>query len=781
MKRQPFAAVIVLLCVGHGLALQLGCNRETPPVATPYGGGDKAELHVNPTQLEVTSAVSTNPAAQNVQVSNTGKGALKWQVVVPAQPWFSVTPLNGTNDGRLTVSFTTLALAAGTYTAAFQVTAPEQPAAPVNIRLIVSGTPPAPEVCGDGKDNDGDGAIDENPPCVPPPNPTSGRGPQPTITCPAGAIPITPGQNIQQAIDGQSPGATFCLKAGVHPVTKSMTPKSGQAFVGEYGAILDGTGWSSTVFEDAAFRAHSQDINEVTIRNLVIRHMPQRGIHTYSSGSCVNHECSFSSAGADKWVIEHNEIAYNALGIEVSTDMIIRKNYIHHNVGSDPTNDRTQGGAFESLLAQRALFEDNEVSYNGMEQKAAALSPNTVFRNNWVHHNQGNGIWYDGENPGSIIEGNTVEDNVSFGIFYEVSGQGVIRNNIIRRNGDNGILIATSHNVEITGNTLEDNFRAINYFINCDILGAEWGGEIGEEFYVQNLNAHDNTIKVGTRSGSWANALTLWGCDAAETTKFTDGSQNLKFTANHYTVPNVSAGWWVWADVMKTWQQWQSLGNDTTGFGEITVANLLTNTEDFSHADWSNSAVTVTTNTTAAPSFAGIHATLADTLNDASAVAQATITRFTTPSVANTDYTFSIYILKDSTTSRFPAFGLNLYGTPNRHRQLALNTQTGATGNAGVDTAPASSNVTDVDGTWWRLSMTETTAGMSATDIAVVIFPARASTLTGAPDSTVTGSIIAWGANLTPTATAETYEPHPSYAFELPEVERPPMMTTFLQ
>jgi hypothetical protein len=39
---------------------------------------------------------------------------------------------------------------------------------------ICSGTPPPPaEVCGDGIDNDGDGAVDENPPCSPPPPPPS--------------------------------------------------------------------------------------------------------------------------------------------------------------------------------------------------------------------------------------------------------------------------------------------------------------------------------------------------------------------------------------------------------------------------------------------------------------------------------------------------------------------------------------------------------------------------------------------------------------------------------
>ena len=43
-----------------------------------------------------------------------------------------------------------------------------------------------------------------------------------------------------------------------------------------HGAILDGSGWSTADDTQAAFRAHNEDIDYVTIRNLVIRNMPQR-------------------------------------------------------------------------------------------------------------------------------------------------------------------------------------------------------------------------------------------------------------------------------------------------------------------------------------------------------------------------------------------------------------------------------------------------------------------------------------------------------------------------
>jgi hypothetical protein len=141
----------------------------------------------------------------------------------------------------------------------------------------------------------------------PPPTSTSAVGPQSTITCPAGAVNVFPGVSIQNAVDSYGGNTTFCLRSGVFYVNSAITPKTGDVFVGEYGAILDGVGWSTSDDTQGAFRAHNQDIDYVTIRNLVIRNMPKSGIHTYYWMS-------------DHWTIEYNEIASNKIGIEFSPE-----------------------------------------------------------------------------------------------------------------------------------------------------------------------------------------------------------------------------------------------------------------------------------------------------------------------------------------------------------------------------------------------------------------------------------------------------------------------------
>ena len=189
----------------------------------------------------------------------------------------------------------------------------------------------------------------------------------------------------------------------------------------------------------------------------------------------------------------YNEIAYAKIGIEFSPNFTIRNNYIHHNVGNaSSSNPGERGGGYQGFRSDNTTFESNEIAYNGPEQKVG-LSANVTFRNNFVHHNLRDGIWYDtNSNAGALIEGNRVEDNGRNGIFFKASIGATIRSNIIRRHPGEGVLIPMSQNAQIYNNTLEGNFSSIQYFLNCDSLA------LGED--VKNNAAYDNTVVVGTQS-----------------------------------------------------------------------------------------------------------------------------------------------------------------------------------------------------------------------------------------------------------------------------------------
>jgi parallel beta-helix repeat protein len=371
-------------------------------------------------------------------------------------------------------------------------------------------------------------------------------GPQRDIACPGGAVDVPPGTNIQRVVDVHPDRTTFCLKPGVHAITSAITPKSGNTFVGEYGAMLDGTGWKSSDLTQGAFRAHNQDIDDVIIRNLVIRNMPQKGIHAFRDF-------------ADRWTIEYNEIASNQTGLSYPNHSVVRNNYIHHNVGNPSSSDpAARGGGYGGYRAVDTILDTNEIAYNGPEQKVME-SVNVTFRNNFVHHNVGDGIWYDGGNPGALIENNRVEDNQRNGIFYEASSGSVIRDNTVRRSGDTAVFISASQNVEIHHNQLESNVRGIIYFIDCAVTGTSRALDL------TNTSAHDNTIRVGTRRGAIANGFASTSrCRSAELAAYLNGSKNLTFSRNTYYLPSRTGSYWLWNGSLP-WSEWRSLGHDMDG------------------------------------------------------------------------------------------------------------------------------------------------------------------------------------------------------------------------
>jgi len=90
-------------------------------------------------------------------------------------------------------------------------------------------------------------------------------------------------------------------------------------------------------------------------------------------------------------------------------------------------------------------------------------------RNAHVHDNDCKGLWGDLDAHDALIENNLVEGNRAEGIYYEISQNGVIRNNRVYRNGfgipvwyrGGGVTVASSFDVEVYGNRLSGNYNGI--------------------------------------------------------------------------------------------------------------------------------------------------------------------------------------------------------------------------------------------------------------------------------------------------------------------------------
>jgi hypothetical protein len=149
--------------------------------------------------------------------------------------------------------------------------------------------------------------------------------------------------------------------------------------------------------------------------------------------------------------------------IACGRNALIAKNRIHGN-----RRNGIGGGHCAGLRIVR-----NEIDHNGDRDhlgsgsggvKLAGDADGTTVIGNRVHHNIGNGLWWDVDARDAFAARNRIYRNTRKGINYEVSGgPAVFRNNVIRRNNRSfhldsaGILVTSSQHVTIVGNVLGGN------------------------------------------------------------------------------------------------------------------------------------------------------------------------------------------------------------------------------------------------------------------------------------------------------------------------------------
>lgn len=361
-------------------------------------------------------------------------------------------------------------------------------------------------------------------------------------------VPVAVGQDIQALVDQSEVGTVFLIKAGVHR-RQSIVPKNGMSFIGEPGAVL--TGEDTTEY---AFNANSTSLpRNVTIRGLVIEHyappLQQGAIR--------------ADVAMGAWTIEDCEIRYNATGgIRIGPRARVLRNRVHHNgqIG-------ILGGGDEILVEGNEIFFNNPDARYDMYWEAGGTkftrTRGLVVRDNFVHHNHGPGLWTDIDNIRTLYERNRVEDNAEAGIFHEISYAAVIRNNETRRNGTHavpadwitgsGILVSSSSDVEVYGNTVEDNRNGIT-----GIQRRRGAGAYGT-YSLRNLHVHDNVVRSKTGVSGIATGGLARLYDRA-----TYRSRNNRFEGNSYDLGENERPF-RWRGGRKTWGEWRRLGQDSSG------------------------------------------------------------------------------------------------------------------------------------------------------------------------------------------------------------------------
>ena len=353
-------------------------------------------------------------------------------------------------------------------------------------------------------------------------------------------LPI--GVSWNPIIAAEPAGTIFIVESGVH-YGQTANLKHGDVLVGQPGAVMDGrnvTDWA----------VQPNRANNVTVRGLEIRNYSPDD--QYAPITARTYEGAAAGIG---WTIENCDLHHNSYaGLALSEGSIARNNRIHDNgvIGIEVSWVRNSGALVEGNEIYRNNTTGADEYYEAGGSKFGATE-NLIVRDNFVHDNNGPGLWTDTDNVNTLYENNIVVGNSGAGIFHEISYSATIRNNQVRGNGfrtrgwlwEGGIMVAGSQGVDIYGNILEGNYNGITL-----IQQDRGSGALGP-YLLRNVSVHDNTVVRSGRTGA--------AQDVGDKSVFT--SRDITFQNNDYE--NVVG--FSWADRSLAWSQWRGYGMDLTG------------------------------------------------------------------------------------------------------------------------------------------------------------------------------------------------------------------------
>jgi hypothetical protein len=324
-------------------------------------------------------------------------------------------------------------------------------------------------------------------------SPGEATGPEPQ----AGTA-IYPGQDIQAAVDSSPLGTTFYLKPGVHRM-QQVTPKGGDAFVGEPGTILSGAEPLTSFAREGSYWVVAGQTQEGQTAGICSSDRPRcnRPEDLFIDNVPLTHVPSLTEVGPGKWFFDYAadkiyfaddpaghmvetsvathafsgavaDVTISGLVIEKYANpaqqgaidgtgtvrWIVRNNEVrlNHGIGirigslmrvsGNRVHHQGQlgiGGGGEGVVV-----ENNEIAYNNTAGFSwyweaggtkFAYTTGLSVRGNYSHHNHGPGLWTDIDNIRTLYENNTIQDNDGAGIDHEISYTAIIRNNVIARNG----------------------------------------------------------------------------------------------------------------------------------------------------------------------------------------------------------------------------------------------------------------------------------------------------------------------------------------------------------
>ena len=291
----------------------------------------------------------------------------------------------------------------------------------------------------------------------------------------AATVTLSPGANIQAAVNANPGGTAFVLTQGVYRM-QAVVPKGGDSFTGQAGADLNGSKVLTNWVKNGSYwtSAGAPALN-----------------NPYGSPSAY---CNDPSTGC----VYPQDLFLNSQPLVHELALPITSGQWFFDYASDIVYmaDNPAGQTVELSVAQQAFsgYVNNVTVQNLLVEKyaaplnAAAIGPyysNWIIRSNEVRLNHGGGIkpQYGQDNYEQILS-NNVHDNGQQGIASGGGTGTLIQYNTISNNGylnvldsteEGGGKVAGTNNIRVLNNTYSNN-NGVGLWGDCGATGTIFSG-----------------------------------------------------------------------------------------------------------------------------------------------------------------------------------------------------------------------------------------------------------------------------------------------------------------
>ena len=209
----------------------------------------------------------------------------------------------------------------------------------------------------------------------------------------------------------------------------------------------------------------------------LVNYINLMGLHfAHSNQTAKGGELGMVNVWGKSWVVSDCHFTYGDFaGIHITGEnhKILGSTFNHNGntgISMNGSDGAHNWGAYEGRPPQNILIEANETSYNNYRNfddswhaggiKAVNSCNSVMVSQHQAVSNKGPGIWFDIYCKNITVDRSIVKKNTA-GIFYEISDDALISNNLVLGNTRQGIYVAASSGVRVLNNTVYQNWAGI--------------------------------------------------------------------------------------------------------------------------------------------------------------------------------------------------------------------------------------------------------------------------------------------------------------------------------